>query len=150
MALDAAQLLMSPEAAAELVRLREERHSTNESVDDAARALREKRDQIAELETTNEALRARLAELETQRAALAERLRAGQSWERGRLVSEDYVSQPELRQIFGIPLAAPLDGITRLTVPVHVLRAEVEDQYESPLHHEWRLGRDLPAPGGAQ
>ncbi|MFJ5151448.1 hypothetical protein ACIQCF_07640 [Streptomyces sp. NPDC088353] len=59
-----------------------------------------------------EQLRARVAELEAQREALAERLRAGQEWQRGRtpeLVSENFVSQSELRSIFGIPLTAPWD-----------------------------------------
>jgi hypothetical protein len=133
LALDAAQLLMSPEVAAELERLRAERHSTNESVSEADEALRANRDRIAELETTNDALRARLAVLEAQRAALAERLLAGQQWRRGRnpeLVSEDRVSQPELRVIFGIPLAAPwdgvaeADGITRRIAPTQALREE--------------------------
>ncbi|RSN13784.1 hypothetical protein DMH25_08330 [Streptomyces sp. WAC 01325] len=57
-------------------------------------------------------LRARVAEQDTQREALAERLRAGQRWQRGRrpeLVSENLVSQSELRDIFGIPLVAPWD-----------------------------------------
>ncbi|MFI1702015.1 hypothetical protein ACH419_39545 [Streptomyces bobili] len=73
-----------------------ERHSTNESVDDAAKALRANRD--------------RIAEQDAQREALTERLRAGQHWQRGRnpeLVSENHVSQSELRAIFGIPLTAP-------------------------------------------
>jgi hypothetical protein len=63
-------------------------------------------DDLSELER----LRARAAELEAQRAALSERLRAGQHWRRGRtpeLVSENLVSQSELREIFGIPLTAP-------------------------------------------
>lgn len=65
-----------------------------------------------EEEPTTAELRARVAELEAQREALAERLRAGQRWERGRnpeLVSENFVSQSELRSIFGIPLVAPWD-----------------------------------------
>jgi hypothetical protein len=153
--------------------LLEERHSTNESVDDAAKALRADRDRIAELESTNAALRARLAELEGQRAALAERLRAGQAWQRGRLVSEDTVSQPELREVFGIPLAAPLgaveaDGITQRIAPVQApredvtpqvaklrdllagQRAAVEDPHDGPLAHRYLVPRDLPAPDGAQ
>jgi hypothetical protein len=84
--------------------------------------MRADRDRIDELESTNAALRARLAVLEGQRAALAERLRAGQTWQRGRLVSEDVVAQSELREVFGIPLAAPLDGITRQFAPVQALR----------------------------
>jgi hypothetical protein len=107
--------------------------------------------------TEVERLRARLAVVEGQRAALAERLRAGQTWERGRLVSEDYVSQPELRQIFGIPLAAPLngglevDGITRRIAPVQALREDtVQGEHYPAVHHSYRVPRDLPAPDGAQ
>jgi hypothetical protein len=144
----------------EVAALREERHSTNESVDDAAKALRADRDRIDGLESTNAALRARLAVLEAQRAALAERLRAGQTWRRGRLAGEDLVAPSELRSIFGIPLAAPLngeaeaDGITKRIAPMQALlagqRAAVEDPHESPLHHTYRVPRDLPAPDGAQ
>jgi hypothetical protein len=131
--------------------LLEERHSTNESVDDAAKALRADRDRIDGLESTNTALRARLAVLEAQRAALAERLRAGQTWERGRLVSEDLVSQSELREVFGIPLAAPLDGITRLVAPVQALREDtVQGEHYPAVHHGYLVPRDLPAPDGAR
>lgn len=59
-----------------------------------------------------EPLRARVAELEAQRDALAARLKRGQEWQPGRtpaLVSQDYLSQDELRSIFGIPLVAPWD-----------------------------------------
>lgn len=95
-ALDSARLLNSPETAARVTELEIERHTTNEALSDAAEALREMRD--------------RIAELEAEREALAERLRAGQRWQRGRnpeLVSENYVSQSELREIFGISLTAP-------------------------------------------
>ncbi|QFQ97421.1 hypothetical protein F9278_15745 [Streptomyces phaeolivaceus] len=118
-ALEDAGLLMSPEAAARtghlaatlvartqdlmtaearIGELEAERHSTNESLSEAAEQLRVDRD--------------RIAELEAQRAALAERLRAGQQWQRGRnpeLVSESYVSPSELRNIFGVKLTAPWD-----------------------------------------
>jgi hypothetical protein len=79
-------------------RLLAERHSTNEALSEAAEALRRQRD--------------RITGMVKQREVLAERLRAGQHWERGRnpeLVSENYVSQSELREIFGIPLVAPWD-----------------------------------------
>lgn len=124
-ALESARLLQSPETAAELaearahgeylmrdvLRLRArvaeleaERHSTNETLDDAAKALQVQRDRVA---------------------ALAERLRAGQEWQRGRipeLVSENLVSQSELREIFGIPLVAPWgDGISRRIAPTQAL-----------------------------
>ncbi|MFI1734007.1 hypothetical protein ACH40E_33305 [Streptomyces acidicola] len=81
--------------------------------------------------------RARVAELEAQRAALATRLRAGQRWQQGRtpaLVTQDFVSQDELRAIFGIPLTAPwddredepaeADGITRRIAPLQALRED--------------------------
>lgn len=54
----------------------------------------------------------RLTKLEKQREALTVRLRAGQTWQQGRnpaLVSQDFISQDELRAIFGIPLVAPWD-----------------------------------------
>jgi hypothetical protein len=96
---------------------------------------------------------ARIAELEAQREALAERLRAGQQWRQGRnpeLVSENFVSQSELRSIFGIPLVAPwADGLTRTFAPVASLR-EPEPEFYGSVHHDWRLGRDLPELGGAR
>ncbi|MEU0671306.1 hypothetical protein ABZ330_00140 [Streptomyces sp. NPDC006172] len=154
-AIDAAGRHMSPETAAELERLRsqvaallEERHSTNESLSEVAEALRVQRD--------------RIAELEGQRAALAARLRAGQRWKQGRtppLVTEDFVSQDELRSIFGIPLTAPwdeaedaraeqsADRLTRLFAPTQALR---EGEHYAVVHHAYRVGRDLPETGGTR
>ncbi|MFF0790425.1 hypothetical protein [Streptomyces spiralis] len=106
-----------------------------------------------------ERLRARVAELEAQHEALAERLRAGQRWQRGRnpeLVSENFVSQSELRSIFGIRLTAPwdedpampaeADGIVRRIAPVQAYRED--DPFG--LHHTYRVPRDLPEIGGAR
>ncbi|MFJ8345120.1 hypothetical protein ACIQ9J_01835 [Streptomyces sp. NPDC094153] len=118
-----------------------------------------------------EKLRARVAELEAQRAALAERLRAGQKWQRGRnpeLVSENFVSQSELRSIFGIPLTAPwdedpchpcgcpkrfdrhawgcptlpaeADGITRRIAPTQALRED--EPAEAPTLTVYRASHD--------
>ncbi|NUO43705.1 MAG: hypothetical protein HOV82_16910 [Streptomyces sp.] len=200
LAIDSAGRHMSPELAAELERLRSqvaellaERHVTNEALDDAVQARRADRD--------------RIAELEAQREALATRLRAGQEWQPGRspaLVTQDYVSQDELRAMFGIALIAPwdeadgssVDGLTRLLAPTQALRAPgacdacgslpqewcpdcaacrtgchggddgnscthpnapwvrgrvvLEDPHDSPLHHPYRVGRDLPEPDGAR
>lgn len=98
------------------------------------------------------ALKARIAELEAQREALAERLRAGQQWRQGRnpeLVSENFVSQSELRSIFGIPLVAPwADGLTKVFVPVASLR-EPEGEHYPHVHHDYRVSHDLPETGGA-
>ena len=99
MALESAQLLMSPETAAELKGLRA-RVGELELAEGLARA--------AEAEAQG-----RATELEAQRAALATRLRKGQTWQRGRnpeQVSQDYVSQDELRAIFGIQLTAPWEN----------------------------------------
>ena len=83
---------------ARVAELEAERHETNESLSTAAETLRENRD--------------RIAEHDAQRQALTDRMRAGQHWQRGRnpeLVSENLVSQSELREIFGIRLDAPWD-----------------------------------------
>ncbi|MCZ4602981.1 hypothetical protein O3S80_04170 [Streptomyces sp. Lzd4kr] len=141
-ALESAQLLQSPETAAEVAL--------------SADAVRVAEESLAELRREHEEnarLRARIAELDAQREALAERLRAGQQWQRGRrpeLVSEDFVSQPELRSIFGIQLAAPwADGITQLIAPSQVLREVPDGEHAAWVHHDHRVGRDLPGLGGA-
>lgn len=74
---------------ARVAELESEHLVVNEALDEAAKALRTHRGRIN---------------------ALVARLRAGQTWRQGRtppLVSQDYVSQDELRSIFGIPLTAP-------------------------------------------
>jgi hypothetical protein len=46
------------------------------------------------------------------------------------------------------PWGAPSpDGLTRAFVPVASLR---EDPHDGPLHHDYRVGRDLPETGGGQ
>jgi hypothetical protein len=51
----------------------------------------------------------------------------------------------EMRDLRAALTGSP-DGITRRNVPLQALR---EDPHDSPLHHDWRLGRDLPEMGGA-
>lgn len=123
----------------EIDRLRAQVAGLNESLSDAAERMRADRD--------------RIAELEAQREALAERLSAGQQWRQGRnpeLVSENFVSQSELRSIFGIPLVAPwADGLTKVFVPVASLR-EPEGEFYGFLHREGRVSHDLPEMGGPQ
>lgn len=43
------------------------------------------------------------------------------------------------------PSERPVDGLTATFMPVASYR---EDPHDSPLHHDWRLGRDLPELGG--
>lgn len=112
-ALDSAQMLMSPGKAAELVALRNDALNMRGALSPNGSARRVPMELGRELAPVVEWLLNRVAELETQREALAERLRAGQHWQRGRnpeLVSENYVSQSELREIFGIPLTAPWEN----------------------------------------
>jgi hypothetical protein len=124
-ALESAQLLQSPETAAELERLRKQVAELEAAAyGDATVRLLNPIEQIRHLHSCVAAQmdrantldrlcreqRARVAELEARREALAERMRAGQTWQRGRnpeLVSENQVSQSELREIFGIPLTPP-------------------------------------------
>ena len=110
LALESAQMLMSPEIAAELEQLRDEvaalraeRHSTNEALDDAAKALRANRDRIARLE-----------------------------FERGQWEKTTH----------------RLAGDAGLIPPVRRPVEPKEDPHDSPLHHRYRLGRDLPPLNG--
>jgi hypothetical protein len=52
---------------------------------------------------------------------------------------------PEMRELRAALTGSP-DAITRQIAPLQALR---EDPHDSPLHHDWRLGRDLPETGGA-
>lgn len=81
----------------------------------------------------------RVTELEAQREALGERMRAGQQWRQGRtpeLVSENRVSQSELREIFGIPLTPPWEGDEEA-----VVRRSVDAQF--PTVSEWLRNTNL-------
>jgi hypothetical protein len=51
----------------------------------------------------------------------------------------------EMRELRAALTGSP-DAITRQIAPLRALR---EDPHDSPLHHDWRLGRDLPEMGGA-
>jgi hypothetical protein len=51
----------------------------------------------------------------------------------------------EMRELRAALTGAP-DAITQRIAPLQALR---EDPHDSPLHHNWRLGRDLPEMGGA-
>jgi hypothetical protein len=47
------------------------------------------------------------------------------------------------------PPERPVDGLTAVFVPVASLR-EPEPEFYGAVHHDWRLGRDLPGLGGLQ
>lgn len=91
------------EQAAELARLRAERHSPNEALSDAAEQLRVQRDRIAELE----------AERDAHRAAYDCTCIDAPEMDAGQLLHASYCAT---------------------TV--------IEDPHDSPLHHDYALGRD--------
>lgn len=155
-ALESAQLLQSPEMAAELGRLRAqvaalvaERHSTNEALSDAAVALRADRDRIAELEDLQRLvtvleiprpgrlpLQVRLAHGHDDRWMICDR--EGRRWHRehGWVFEAQGIRDEELRDATRftldevVPLARQLadepGGITRRIAPTQALQP-VED-----------------------
>lgn len=172
-ALGSAQLLQSPETAAELSRLR------SDHVEDAA--------QFAEFRELFVKLRARVAELETERSSLVAARDAqiiawlgkkageyGTSNRESRAKAEavsrmaDKLSRGAVRPARPVEAAAvrpcgcparfdrhadgcPTTAAEDVTPQVRRLRdllagqrAAVEDPHDSPLHHTYRLGHDLP------
>lgn len=112
---------------ARVAALLEERHRTNEWADDAAKALRADRDRIAELEAE---------------------LRIGAPWKC------DVCGKENTRDVCVIcetdrpdPAEEPTEQWSRLYATPAALR---EDPHDGPLHHSYRVGRDLPETGGAQ
>ncbi|MGA4941737.1 hypothetical protein [Streptomyces cinereoruber] len=121
---------------AELARLREERHSTNEALSDAAETIRAQRDRIAELEA----------------AAEDDTVDPDVEWRR---IEAD---RPEtaITHRCGIPLVRRLDcghcpheicedcdrcpHTCRCAAPPR----QLEDPHDGPLHQTYAVGRDLP------
>jgi hypothetical protein len=75
----------------------------------------------------NARLRARVVELEQQ----VEALRA-----QGQTLREKAVGQPA-------------DGLTRIFAPTQALREVLDGEHYEVVHHDYRLGHDLPEAGGA-
>lgn len=102
-------------------------------------------------------LRARVAELEAERHTTNEALDDAVQELRARRPEDPCrpCGCPKRfgRHAWGCPtLAAEADGITRQITPTQALRVNHsawEDPHDSPLHHTYLMGRDLPAPGGA-
>ncbi|MFE2073661.1 hypothetical protein [Streptomyces misionensis] len=162
MALESAQLLQSPETADELERLRleaaglrsqlalfnewrtadgtrmaellAERHSTNEALSDAAEALREQRDRIADLEAELYTERAQHRTTLEQRNAHAQELLALRG---GR--SAPYTATAEAH-------AQMREGLTRY---FSGKEEAAEGEHYAVVHHDYRVSHDLPPLGGA-
>ncbi|MFJ6667481.1 hypothetical protein [Streptomyces sp. NPDC091383] len=143
LALESAQLLQSPERAAEFERMRAqiaeleaERHETNEALADVTVALRG-------------------AHEETDPGACQGCGSLPEQWcpdcaacEKGCFGGFDGNECTHGNAPWRRPSAAEsADRLTRLLAPTQAL---LEDPHDSPLHHGYRLGRDLPQMGGAR
>jgi hypothetical protein len=138
--------VLSAKDAAELARLRAERHETNEALSDAAEQLRVQRDRIAELEDT-------LTKYVGVEPTVAKELAYV-----GRCLDAVYaVCDAAEKQAtrWENPLPTPewvvlirnaADGVTvnAPALPPVSKQRQAEDPHESELHHTYELGRDLP------
>ncbi|WP_199572669.1 hypothetical protein [Streptomyces murinus] len=192
MALESAQLLQSPERAAEFERLKAERDEFCDRVDTLTAVAKGNKRHVAELfaelqkmqRERDEAL-ARVAELEAQRDRRRARLVALQNdalnirgalspngearkvpmplgetllpaveWLINRVAEleaerhstnealDDAVQELRARRDAEV-VGRSVEKLTRMLAP-----SPVEDPHDSPLHHGYRLGRDLPPLGG--
>ncbi|MCX4540457.1 hypothetical protein [Streptomyces sp. NBC_01565] len=134
---------------ARVAELEAERHSTNEALSDAAEALRVNRDRIVELEAATE----KVAGFCAQRAEYVTNLRncnpnADHDYYRWSGHAE---ARRQLSQRLGLPVGWPADdeepnprrdaSVAKLQA---LLAGQREDPHDSPLHHTYRLGHDLP------
>ncbi|WP_439947262.1 hypothetical protein [Streptomyces sp. BBFR109] len=138
--------------------LEAERHTTNEALSDAAETLRADRDRLAELEAMQgKALRRTVSwRLEVQEH--------GGWWDCGQsadsypaaqdLLAREQAEKPEVgfRLICRtttdtLPAEDVTPQVTKLRALLAGQRAAVEEPHDSPLHHDYRVGRDLPAGG---
>lgn len=150
MALESAQLLISPEVAAELEQLRRDVESNRVDGQRLIRAEQRRaeleavlgshrRDDQAEIERLTNELAQRTQDL-VDTDAERERLRA-------RVVElEQLLADAPIAVTLTEKASVAADKLTRLLAPTQALR--VEDPLG--LHHEYRLGRDLPETGGAR
>ncbi|MFF5404557.1 hypothetical protein ACFY8K_17050 [Streptomyces misionensis] len=104
--------------------LEAERHSTNEALSDAAEALREQRDRF-----------------ETVRALCDAADHAG-------IVSGGWFTVDAVRRAAANSPATEAEVVDRLAEKL--AQVVLEDPHDSPLHHRYVLGRDLPSLGGVE
>lgn len=166
------------ELSGEHERLLAERHETNESLSDAAEALRANRDETAELERerteavgVSETLSRALHDEMLAGSALYAALTMPTTPEQRQAALDQFTAVAQrIGQLHG---PSETDGITRRIAPVHAFRegepaedvtpqvtklrallagqrAAVEDPHDSPLYHRYRVGHDLPETGGAR
>ncbi len=168
------------ELRARVAALLEERHTTDEALDDAAKALRAQRDRIAALEAEvaegeRPADEDPIAYVLTEKADEASGYPPALPWaalmDGGDLT--DFLDELAASAITHASSEVALaevektcatwrliaeaqhahntapgpDAMTRLIAPVQALRED--DGYESPLHHDYLVGHDLPETGGS-
>jgi hypothetical protein len=141
-------------AEARIAELENERHSTNEALDDAVQALRANRDEAAEEPYVSRLL--------PPRAAVCARCgHSGEEHHHGD--TKCWAHLPRVRQadltwsgaticecsafVAGPSVEVSADKLTALFAPTQALR---EDPHDSPLHHDYRISHDLPESGGAR
>jgi hypothetical protein len=135
-----------PELVEEVSRLREERHSTNEALSDAAEQLRVQRDQIAELEAT-------LKKYVGVEPTVADELAYVNRCLNAVYAVCDAAEKQAARWEHPLPVPEwvalvrnAADGVTvnAPALPPVPRQRQPEDPHESELHHTYELGRDLP------
>lgn len=152
---------------ARVAELEAERHTTNEALDDAARALREQRDRIADLERpATERHRSEVRESYQQLAAQArqdgdyegeavvlQQLAERESvWAREDELAHEFAVDPLAMKPYvpGPSVAKSADKLTRMLAPTQVLREVPDGEHAASVRHTYRVGRDLPPLDGAQ
>ncbi|MGW1122830.1 hypothetical protein ACWD5B_37925 [Streptomyces tanashiensis] len=132
--------------AAEPARLRAERHSTNESLSDAAEQLRVQRDRIAELEAERKKYVGVEPTIAEEMAYLGRCLDAVRdvcdAAEKQATRWENPLPVPEWVAM----IRNATDGVTvnAPALPPVPQQRQAEDPHTSDLHHDYALGRDLP------
>ncbi|MEU2799013.1 hypothetical protein [Streptomyces sp. NPDC007117] len=141
-ALEAAGLLQSPESAAELERLSDELTGANLALWEDGREIDRLRLALKAAQRGRRQLRAKLDKVAAfcaQRAEYVTNLRNchpdnGHDYDRWQ---GHAAARRQLSQSLGLPVCWPAEDKQSTPAPV-------EDPHDSPLHHSYALGRDLP------
>lgn len=149
--LDSACLLNSPEAATELQRLRAEAPILRARVEGLEAQAERRRQRLAAAEADLLTMRGLLSPSGEPRRVPAEveiheRVTPAVEWLLSRVAELEQALAAKDRPADEDPIAYALtekaDGITRRIAPTQAL--QLEDPHDSPLHHAYAVGRDLP------
>lgn len=135
-ALESARLLVSDEMVHEMAALEAERDALQARVAEL----------LAERHSTNESLDTAVRELRTPYAERARRETHPGRRQAWRMLAQIEESEREAGALL-TPLAErSADRLTRMFAPTQALQSEGE--HYAATHHAYRVGRDLPEPGG--